>query len=163
DQGGGASESALTNCTVIGNSAMTGGGADTSAMNNCILYYNTGANFSESSGCDVGDDCPPTPWLNSCCVMPMPQAGIGNITNAPLFVDAANGNFRLQLDSPCINAGNNEYVSSSTDLEGNPRISGGTVDMGAYEFVFTPSMLIAGLILQIEQANPGPENKQPLL
>src|SRR5499427_8764601 len=52
-----------------------------------------------------------------------PQAdGIGNITNAPLFVDT-NGwaNLRLQSNSPCINAGNNAYVVGSTDLDGNPR------------------------------------------
>src|SRR5437667_6508269 len=51
-----------------------------------------------------------------------------------MFIDLAGGNFRLQPGSPCINAGNNFYVSTSTDLDGNPRIINGTVDMGAYEF-----------------------------
>ncbi len=60
--------------------------------------------------------------------------GQGNITNAPLFVDAANGNFRLQSNSPCINWGNNSVVSNTTDLAGNPRIVEGVVDMGAYEY-----------------------------
>ncbi len=60
--------------------------------------------------------------------------GVGNITNAPLFVDYADGDFHLQPNSPCINAGNNSYGTTITDLDGNPRIVSGTVDIGAYEY-----------------------------
>jgi SprB repeat len=54
----------------------------------------------------------------------------------PLFADTAAGDFTLLPCSPAIDAGDNAIVDSlgiTTDLAGNPRIQGGTVDMGAYE------------------------------
>jgi hypothetical protein len=126
--GGGAYGGMLNNCTLTGNSAEEGGGAFDCTLNNCIVYFNTatnGANFYQDQYSGV---------LTYCCTTPMPTNGVGNITNAPLFVDQPHGNLRLQTNSPCINAGNNAYVVGSTDLDGRPRIVGGTVDMGAYEF-----------------------------
>ena len=122
--GGGASESTLNNCTVSGNSASSGGGAYSGTLNNCIVYYNSAPN-----GPNHLDSI-----FNYSCTTPLPP-GPGNFTNAPQFVNT-NGwsNLRLQPSSPCINAGLNDYVTSSTDLDGNPRIVGGTVDLGAYEF-----------------------------
>jgi hypothetical protein len=53
----------------------------------------------------------------------------------PLFVDPANGDFRLQACSPARNAGSNDLIPPgiTTDFDGNPRIEEGTVDMGALE------------------------------
>jgi len=112
--GGGVSRSTLLNCTLVGNSSADyGGGAYACTLTNCIAYANTpGDNFSNS--------------LSNCW------------TNDPLFVSAS---LRLQSNSPCINAGNNAYVVGSTDLDGNPRIAGGTVDIGAYEFQSPVSMI----------------------
>lgn len=67
--------------------------------------------------------------------------GVGNITNAPLLVDAAARNFRLQSNSPCINDGQNAGASAGPDLDGNPRLVGATVDIGAYEFQLPQSTL----------------------
>lgn len=55
-----------------------------------------------------------------------------NITEDPLFVNPAAGNFSLRAGSPAINAGSE--VRGTIDLGGNPRVSGSKVDAGAYEF-----------------------------
>jgi hypothetical protein len=130
-QGGGAWYSTLNNCTLTGNSAWVGGGADSSTLNNCIVYFNTAVNGAND-------------WygnLNYSCTTPIPAEGVGNISNEPLFLDYVGGNLRLQSNSPCINAGNNAYLTSTTDLDGNPRIVSGMVDIGAYEYQGTGSVI----------------------
>jgi hypothetical protein len=133
-EGGGAADSTLNNCTLTGNSAGEGGGAEWSTLNNCIVYFNS---------CPNGGNCnyDASSTLNYCCTTPMPTNGVGIITNPPLFVDYTGGNLRLQSNSPCINSGNNAYVVGSTDLDGNPRIVGGTVDIGAYEYQTSTSII----------------------
>jgi hypothetical protein len=130
----------LNNCTLVGNSASGPGAASATEnviLNNCIVYFNsapTNPNFDAGS------------TLNYCCTMPSP-AGLGNITNEPAFVNPTEGDFHLQSNSPCINAGANEYATSTNDFDGNPRIVGGTVDLGAYEYQ-TPTSIISYAWLQ---------------
>jgi hypothetical protein len=139
--GGGAYNGTLNNCTVVSNTATAaGGGTKTSTLNNCIVYYNT-AGFSS-----LGDNYNGTN-LNYCCTTPLATNGFGNITNEPAFVNLVNGDFHLRTNSPCINAGNNSYVTNATDLDGGPRIRGGTVDIGAYE-VQSPASMISYAYLQ---------------
>ena len=61
--------------------------------------------------------------------------GGGNIDLDPQFWNMLEDNLRLLPDSPAIDAGNNAHLPPGviTDLDGQPRIFGGTVDMGAYE------------------------------
>ncbi|MEM6614060.1 MAG: Calx-beta domain-containing protein [Cyanobacteria bacterium P01_C01_bin.72] len=53
----------------------------------------------------------------------------------PLFVDPDEGDFRLQIDSPGVDAGNDDLADpDDTDVAGNPRIYTDEVDIGAYEY-----------------------------
>jgi hypothetical protein len=122
--GGAVAQCFLTNCTVMYNFY----GVKSSTLRNCILYYN---------GSDGSDQC----VLSYCCANTgLPAPGLGNISDEPqVYWDG--DTFRLLSNSPCINAGNNAYATGSTDAEGNPRIAGGTVDIGAFEFQSPSSVL----------------------
>ena len=155
--GGGSYGGSLTNCLLAGNTALTNGGAFNciladctiagnlatnsvggvagALLTNCVIYSNTAptnANYGPGIGQSLSS-------FYFCCTTPLPTngpgivTGLGNITNAPLFVNFVGGNFRLQSNSYCINSGTNA-VPAGPDLDGNPRIVGGTVDIGAYEF-----------------------------
>ena len=127
----------LYNCTIVSNTASSfRGGVNEGVVLNCIIYYNSAPSVPNGYPLSVFN----------CCMTPL-QPGTGNFTNAPLFVDPANGNYHLQSNSPCINAGNNAYIANNSDLDGNPRIAGGSVDMGAYEFQ-TPASAVSYAWLQ---------------
>jgi parallel beta-helix repeat protein len=70
-----------------------------------------------------------------------------NIIVEPNDPNAAwlDGDYHLLPASPCINAGDPNYVPepNETDLDGLPRIIGGRIDMGAYEFNHQP-VAVAG-------------------
>jgi hypothetical protein len=59
----------------------------------------------------------------------------GNISASPQFVNAAKENYRLLKTSPAINTGTNSAPDiPKKDFSGHPRIVGGIIDMGAYEY-----------------------------
>ena len=111
-------------------------------VTNCILWNDTGSGeiYDGSSSASVTYSCVSGGYT-----------GTGNIGSDPLFVDGGAGNVRLQCSgsaSPCIGAGSNEALPLDVtdldgdgraaeklpvDLDGNPRVVDGTVDMGAYE------------------------------
>jgi autotransporter-associated beta strand protein len=148
----------FTNCTFSANLAGQDGGGVASAGNysnqipdnikatNCIFWNNddsSGAGESAQIYQEGGASA-----VNYSCVQGWTGAlgGTGNIGADPRFLDAdgadnvagtEDDNLRLQAGSSAINTGSNAAVPAGlfTDLDGNPRIVGGSVDMGAYEFV----------------------------
>jgi hypothetical protein len=115
------SASTIRYCTVADNSGSgihRGGGTPT--VNNCIVWgnrddlVNVTATYS-----DISDGDP----------------GTGNISANPRFADAQSGLYNLLQDSPCIDAGQPGLfvLPEERDLDGEPRIAGARIDMGADE------------------------------
>jgi parallel beta-helix repeat protein/predicted outer membrane repeat protein len=146
--GGGSYNASIINCLVAGNAAASGGGLYAANLNNSTIVGNSstssggGVYFSSggsSTSCIIYDNSAPNganysgnATFNTCCTTPAPPVGSGNITNDPVFVNLSGGNYRLQTNSQCINTGSGN--PSSTDLDFRPRVVGGRIDIGAYEF-----------------------------
>lgn len=134
--GGGAGRCTLSNCTVTLNTGTYGAGVAVSTLVNCIVWANTqgAATNNYSSTCS----------LAYTCTAPLPASGEGNISEDPLFADAASGDFRLRQGSPCIDAGTNANVLCAFDSDGRARVINGAVDMGAYEALYLTGALADG-------------------
>jgi hypothetical protein len=119
----------LGECTVANNSAGTTGGVHVSGVmaniTNSIVWGNSGAQIS--GGVNV-----------TFSTVEGGYAGEGNFSLDPVFVNAAAGDFHLPRWSPCINAGNPAFVAAAgrTDIDGEPRVQAGFVDVGADEQFF---------------------------
>ena len=89
-------------------------------ITNCILWENS----DDLIGCSATYSC-----------IQDGDAGEGNVSSYPYFVDRYNGDYSLLPRSPCIDAGDPGYAPQpgETDIDDNPRVVGGRVDMGACE------------------------------
>ena len=155
------SSATISNCTIVGNSSLAVYGRSSAVtVTNSILYYNC-----RESRCECGDYG--QIYVGSAVVTYSdvsyehypdygPWPGIGNIEVDPCFVQPGywdsngtsyydddfwvDGDYHLLPDSPCINAGDPNYLvePNETDLDGLPRVIGGRIDMGAYEFNHRP-------------------------
>lgn len=146
--GGGSYNANLLDCLEIGNSAAYGGGAAVGYVNNSTIVGNSAtvagggtyfSNNGSAASCIIYDNAAPVgpnysgyAGYSYCCTTPMPPVGGSDITNDPVFVNAAAGNFRLQSNSPCINVGSGTVTIS--DLDGRRRVVGSQIDIGAYEY-----------------------------
>lgn len=66
------------------------------------------------------------------------QSGTGNDANGlnnvnPLLVNAASGDLHLQAGSPAVNTGQTISEAGSLDIDGQTRVQGASIDMGADE------------------------------
>ena len=124
----------LINCTVSNNHYGLRLNTGTIAAYNTIIAENTGY--------DVFDDKPidGTHNLSSYNAWTTPTANFVYDKAKPLFVDPEWNDFRLLPGSQALNLGDNdiayEYELDETtfDYLGKPRISSGTIDIGALEF-----------------------------
>jgi len=126
----------LINCTIVGNNASDyGGGICTSnggTIINSIIYDNQ-ALFGNDNWLNYGSGAA----FNYCCITPTNNLPVGNkcIPDDPMFITPGS-DYHLQMGSPSIDAGYYmSWMTTGTDLDGNPRIHDGKVDMGCYEFI----------------------------
>ncbi len=151
----GQGHSTLRSCLVMGNSASQGGGVailGRTTVIECTIVNNVasaeGGGILASSpdiiirGTTVWGNTAPTNDNIHVLSGPPPQIrfsniqggynGLGNIDEDPMFVD----DFHLGDNSPCIDSGDPDFVPepNETDLDGDPRVVNGRVDMGADEF-----------------------------
>ena len=145
----------LDSCTIVSNTVNASArGAGIyhrwgGTVTNCVIAFNMKGNAMETGSywCLNGNNTADSSAYHNCCLWQGDAldsvflAENGCINVDPLFVDAANGHFTPQPNSPCRNAGVVEdWMTGATDLAGSKRVSGRGVDIGCYE-LFVPSGL----------------------
>lgn len=152
----------ISNCTFVGNRAEVGGaiycnandslGQSNPVISNCVFYDNyapTGKVFRIIYGFPTVEysvfDLTTCEELTDHASSNV-NCGDGLIFNREMFFkDTLNGDYSLLEGAPYIDEGNNDSAANPVDLEGNPRIVNGKVDLGAYEFqgtIITPPAIV---------------------
>lgn len=123
---------------------------------NSIFYDNTTSGGNTAKLISGGiTTAPGTNIFNTIDEDGFSQINAANVTNGisadPLFVNAANGNYKLIAGSPAIDAGDNTYVNGTLDVLRSQRIFNTTVDMGAHEYttaiILAPQVYLQGALL----------------
>jgi len=132
----------VVNCTIVNNLVDSSGNGvrclSGGTLINCVIYFNDVVNYDDWGSGMSYLYCCTYPWIN----------GEGNITNDPLFADYSLSDYHLAPNSPCLDSGTNlPSIIGGKDIDGNPRITDGRVDMGAYELVPEPGSIYYLLFL----------------
>ncbi len=138
----------IENCLFVENECLEDQGTliygDEFSMNNCTVVGSGKANESLSSSAledasiintiiwNMDQDFSKTDATIRHSILPGGAPGEGNLDLDPLFVDPENGDYRLQPNSPAIDAGTLDGAPQN-DLDGTPRPQGAGIDMGAFE------------------------------
>lgn len=146
--------SSIINCTIAGNKSAGGIGGISIGNHHKVTIRNS---ILWNHGLEVsvrGRDSLEPSLMNN-CISGGWLADQENLQAYPLFNNPLGRDWRLQDGSPCIDRGRILDVDgiSTTDLDGNPRISGPFIDMGAFEAppsyevgstdpVFSPVLLV---------------------
>lgn len=136
-----ADDEAITNCincSFNGNSASVRGKTlfmdhdGTMNFENSIIWGETGAATDEVYGktpyINNDHNIFPSSWLGG--TTPNSNTSTSEINSDPQY---ANSNLELLSNSPGINAGDQTLNSLTVDLQGNSRVEGGQIDLGAHE------------------------------
>jgi hypothetical protein len=143
--------------------AEQGGGfyGSNGPITNCIIWGNLA-----SDGPQLYNSAEP----NYSCIQDWSGGGEGNIDVEPQF--ALEGDYHLMPESPCLDAGDPNYVAepNETDLDGNPRVLDGdgdanyVIDMGAYEYnPNSPAIAVSAEWFYFIQDWPRPEPQMLLI
>ena len=165
----------ITNVTICGNKATgndRGGGIIVAALTgiakpvirNSVVWGNK-SNRTDNVIIEGGTDANPEYSYSLIEGLALTGTNLSGDVN-PMFADPVDvdfaptvsdfGDYRLLPESPLVNKGNNSYVTLSEDLDGQPRIYGDAVDIGAYELQYDNSgneIIAAGRLIWSYQGN----------
>ncbi len=144
----------ITNCTLAGNEA------DVSPNLHCTRTGTLAATNSIFWDAPLTKDANHIEATVTYCDVQGGWTGARNIDRDPCFVDPNSSDYHLSSLSPCINAGdpNGDYTDL-TDIDGESRVLGGRVDMGADEVTGTYQTITYTLTVQI--VGPGDVEQDP--
>ena len=159
--GGGAYSGTLINCVITGNHITIGnpqgGGTWQATVRNCLVYnntysankyssdvaqgYNVNSYIRNSTVGSIGVGIAANTYVYNTLYKSMSKTPVGaNVNNIcyngsedDYFVNYLNRDYHLKPSAPAVGAGDNQYVTTYTDLDGNARIVGDYVDVGCYE------------------------------